>query len=72
MNFSFTEEQLMIRQTAREFAETEIAPSVIKRDIDAQFPSEIIKKLGQLGFMGMMVAQQYNGAGLDTVSYALL
>lgn len=71
MNFSFTEEQLMIRQTAREFAETEIAPSVIKRDIDAQFPSEIIKKLGQLGFMGMMVAQQYNGAGLDTVSYAL-
>lgn len=71
MNFEFTEEQLMIQQTAREFAQTEIAPSAIQRDKDAQFPHEIIKKLGALGFMGMMVSPEYDGAGLDAVSYVL-
>lgn len=71
MNFDFTEEQLLIQQTAREFAETEIAPSAVERDKEAKFPADIIKKLADLGFMGMMVSPQYDGAGLDTVSYVL-
>lgn len=71
MNFSFTEEQLMIKQTAKEFAETEIAPSAVERDIKDEFPYEIIKKLGELGFMGMMVSPEWGGAGLDTISYVL-
>ncbi|MFA7229075.1 MAG: acyl-CoA dehydrogenase [Melioribacteraceae bacterium] len=71
MNFDFTEEQLMIQQTAREFAQSEIAPSAVKRDIEATYPAEIVKKLGELGFMGMMVSPQYDGAGLDAVSYVL-
>ena len=71
MNFDLTEEQLMIQQTAREFAETEIAPTTIERDINAEFPTEIVKKMGELGFMGMMVSPEYGGAGLDTVSYVL-
>lgn len=71
MNFEFTEEQLMIQQTAREFAESEIAPTAVERDKTAEFPFEIVKKLGELGFMGMMVSPNYDGAGLDTVSYVL-
>lgn len=71
MNFKFTDEQLMIQQTAQEFAETEIAPSAVERDKNAEFPSEIVKKLGELGFMGMMVTPEYDGAGMDTVSYVL-
>jgi len=71
MNFEFSEEQLMIRQTAKEFAEAEIAPSSVERDKNSVFPTEIIKKLGELGFMGMMVSPEYDGAGLDTVSYCL-
>ncbi len=71
MKFTLTEEQMMIQQTAREFAEQEIAPTAVQRDKEAVFPTEIIKKLGELGFMGMMVDPKYDGAGLDTVSYAL-
>ncbi len=71
MNFSFTEEQLMIKQTANEFAETEIAPTAVLRDLTGEFPYEIVKKLGELGFMGMMVSPEWGGAGLDTVSYVL-
>lgn len=71
MNFNLTEEQLMIQQTARDFAEQEIAPTAVQRDKDIVFPTEIIKKLGELGFMGMMVDPKYDGAGLDTISYAL-
>lgn len=71
MNFNFTEEQLMIQQTAKEFAMSEIAPSAVERDKNAEFPSEIIKKLGELGFMGMMVSPEFGGAGLDTISYVL-
>lgn len=71
MNFNYTEEQEMIRQTAKEFAETEIAPTAVERDVACEFPSEIIKKLSELGFMGMMVPPEYGGAGLDTVSYVL-
>jgi alkylation response protein AidB-like acyl-CoA dehydrogenase len=71
MNFQFTEEQLLIQQTAKEFAEKEILPSAIERDKNAEFPTDIIKKLAELGFMGMMVSPEYDGAGLDTISYVL-
>ncbi|KAF0151333.1 MAG: Acyl-CoA dehydrogenase [Ignavibacteria bacterium] len=71
MNFQFTEDQLMIQQTAREFATSEIAPTAVERDKNAEFPYKLVKKLGELGFMGMMVSPEYDGAGLDTVSYVL-
>ncbi len=71
MNFEFTEEQLMIQEEARKFARNEIAPTAIERDIKAEFPYDIVKKLGELGFMGMMVSPEYDGAGMDTVSYVL-
>jgi alkylation response protein AidB-like acyl-CoA dehydrogenase len=71
MNFDFTEEQLMIQESARDFAQNEIAPTAVERDIKAEFPSEIIKKMGELGFMGMMVSPEYGGAGMDTISYVL-
>ncbi|MBX2976685.1 MAG: acyl-CoA dehydrogenase [Ignavibacteriaceae bacterium] len=71
MKFDLTEEQLMIQQTAREFAETEIAPSSVERDKNSEFPFEIVKKMGELGFMGMMVSPEYGGAGMDTISYVL-
>ncbi len=71
MDFSLTEEQLMIQQTARDFAQNEIAPTSVERDKEAKFPTEIVKKLGELGFMGMMVDPKYDGAGMDTVSYVL-
>ncbi|MDR3667795.1 MAG: acyl-CoA dehydrogenase [Ignavibacteriaceae bacterium] len=71
MVFDFSEEQVMIQQAARDFAQSEIAPSTIHRDINAEFPTEIVKKLGELGFLGMMVSPEYGGAGLDTISYVL-
>jgi alkylation response protein AidB-like acyl-CoA dehydrogenase len=71
MVFDFTEEQVMIQQAARDFAQSEIAPSTIQRDINAEFPANIVKKLGELGFLGMMVPSEYGGAGLDTISYVL-
>jgi len=71
MNFDFTETQLMIRGTARKFAQDELAPDSIERDEQEVFPHAAIKKLGELGFMGMMVPEQYGGAGLDMVSYIL-
>ena len=71
MNFELTEDQIMIRDSAKEFAEAEVAPSAVQRDIDAEFPHEIVKKLGELGFLGMMVSPEYGGAGLDTLSYVL-
>lgn len=71
MNFDFTEDQLIIQESAREFAQAEIAPSSVQRDINAEFPAEIIKKLGELGFMGMIVSPKYGGAGLDTICYVL-
>jgi len=71
MNFDFTEEQLLIQQTAREFTKAEIAPTTIDRDKNSKFPTEIVKKLGELGFMGMMISPEYDGAGMDTVSYVL-
>lgn len=71
MNFDLTEEHLMIQESAKDFAVNEIAPSAVKRDIAAEFPYEIVKKMGELGFMGMMVSPDYGGAGLDTLSYVL-
>src|SRR6266567_2917964 len=71
MDFQFSEEQLMIRQAARDFAVNECLPGVIERDELQKFPKEQIMKLADLGFMGMMVSPDYGGAGLDTVSYVL-
>jgi alkylation response protein AidB-like acyl-CoA dehydrogenase len=71
MNFDFTEDHIMIRESAREFAQEVIAPSSVERDIKAEFPKDIVKQLGELGFMGMMVSPDYGGAGLDTISYVL-
>jgi alkylation response protein AidB-like acyl-CoA dehydrogenase len=71
MHFQFTEEQLMIQQAARDFAQNECLPGVIERDELQKFPKEQIEKLADLGFMGMMVKQEYGGAGMDTVSYVL-
>lgn len=69
MNFEYTDEQLLIRKTAREFAEEHLAPGVIDRDEKAVFPAEQIKMMGELGFLGMMVPEEWNGAGMDAVSY---
>lgn len=71
MNFELTEEQLMIQQMAREFAQEKIAPSAVERDLKEEFPHDIIKEMGGLGFMGMMVSPEWDGAGMDTVSYVL-
>ncbi len=69
MNFDLNEDQQAIKDAARDFAENEIAPSQIQRDIKAEFPYEIVKKMGELGFMGMMVPVEWGGSGMDTVSY---
>lgn len=71
MNFQLTEEQLAVQQAARDFAQTELLPGVIDRDTNQKFPQELIKKMGVLGFMGMMTDPKYNGGGMDTVSYVL-
>ncbi|MEL6561451.1 MAG: acyl-CoA dehydrogenase [Bacteroidota bacterium] len=71
MNFELTEEQQAVRDAARDFAQTELLPGVIERDETQTFPAEQIKKMGELGFMGMMVDPKYNGGGMDTVSYVL-
>ncbi len=71
MNFNFTEEQLAVRDAARDFAQKELLPGVIERDDKQQFPAEQVKMLGELGFMGMMVDPKYGGSGMDTVSYVL-
>jgi alkylation response protein AidB-like acyl-CoA dehydrogenase len=71
MDFQLTEEHLMIQQAARDFAVNELLPGVIERDEKQIYPAAQIKKLGELGFLGMMVDPKYGGAGLDTVSYVL-
>src|SRR5690606_14047663 len=71
MDFSLSEEHLMIRDAARDFARTELLPGVIERDDQQKFPAEQIKKLGELGFLGMMVDPKYGGSGMDTISYVL-
>lgn len=71
MDFKLTEEQQMIKQAARDFAQTECLPGVIERDAAQKFPAEQVKKMGELGFMGMMVDPKYGGSGMDTLSYVL-
>ena len=71
MLFQLTEEQKMIQQAMRDFAQTELLPGVIERDTHQKFPAEQIKKLGDLGIMGLMVDPKYDGAGMDTISYVL-
>ena len=71
MNFQLTEEQLAVRDAAREFAQSELLPGVIDRDTHQRFPAEQVKKMGELGFLGMMVDPSYNGGGMDTISYVL-
>jgi alkylation response protein AidB-like acyl-CoA dehydrogenase len=71
MNFQLTEEQLSVQQAARDFANNELLPGVIERDNEQKFPAEQVKKMGQLGFMGMMTDPKYNGGGMDSISYVL-
>ncbi|MFM7638658.1 MAG: acyl-CoA dehydrogenase [Bacteroidota bacterium] len=71
MNFELTEEHVAVQQAARDFAQTELLPGVIERDNEQKFPAEQIKKMGELGFMGMMVDPKYGGGGMDTISYVL-
>ncbi|WP_199139965.1 acyl-CoA dehydrogenase [Pedobacter sp. ASV12] len=72
MHFELSEEQLMIQQAARDFAQNELKPGVIERDEHQKFPTEQVKKLGELGFLGMMVDGKYNGSGMDALSYVLV
>ena len=62
----------MIREAARDFARTELLPGVIERDEKQEFPNELVKKMGDLGFMGIMVDPKYGGSGMDTISYVLI
>ncbi len=71
MDFNLSEEQLMIQQAARDFAQNELLPGVIERDDQQKFPAEQVKKMGEMGFLGMMVDPKYGGAGMDSVSYVL-
>ena len=71
MNFQLTEEHLAVQEAARDFAQTELLPGVIERDTEAKFPTEQIKKMGDLGFMGMMVDPAFGGGGMDTLSYVI-
>lgn len=71
MNFELTEEQLYVQQAARDFAQNECKPGVIERDRNMTPPVELVKKMGELGFMGMMVDPKYNGGGMDAISYVL-
>ncbi len=71
MNFEFTEEQLMIQQAAKDYARRELTLDVLEREEKAEFPARHIKNLAELGFLGMMVSPEYDGGGMDTVSYVL-
>ncbi|HJS00503.1 MAG TPA: acyl-CoA dehydrogenase family protein, partial [Flavobacterium sp.] len=72
MDFNLTEEQKMIQQAARDFAQNELLPGVIERDELSKFPTEQVKKMAELGFLGMMVDPKYGGSGMDNVSYVLV
>ncbi len=71
INFNLTEEHLAVQAAARDFAQNELLPTAIERDTHSVFPYEQIKKMGELGFMGMMVSPEYGGGGMDTISYVL-
>ena len=72
MDFTLSEEQLMIQQAARDFAQNELLPGIIERDDAQEFPHMQVKKMGELGFLGMMVKSKYGGSSLDTLSYVLV
>lgn len=72
VEFNLSEEQILIRNSAREFAKTELLPGVIERDELQNFPDNLVKKMGDLGFMGIMVDPEFGGSGLDTLSYVLI
>ena len=72
MKFNFSEEQILIRNSAREFAKVELLPGVIERDELQNFPDNLVKKMGDLGFMGIMVDPEFGGSGMDTLSYVLV
>lgn len=72
MDFNLTEEHIMIRDAARDFAQTELLPGVIERDNSQTFPQELVRKMGDLGFMGIMVDPKYGGSGMDAISYVLI
>ena len=71
LNFNLSEEHRAVQEAARDFAHTELLPGIIERDNESRFPAEQVKRMGELGFMGMMVPPEYGGSGLDTVSYVL-
>src|SRR6202142_3449332 len=71
MDFELTEEQRMLRETARDFAQREVAPKAAELDKSARWPSEILAKMAELGLLGVAIPQEYGGAGMDTLSYAL-
>ena len=72
MNFNLSEEHIMIRDAARDFAQNELLPGVIERDENQHFPNELVKKMGDLEFLGIMVDPQYGGSGMDAISYVLI
>ncbi|MEN3323057.1 acyl-CoA dehydrogenase [Mariniflexile soesokkakense] len=72
MNFNLSEEHIMIRDAARDFAQSELLPGVIERDETQHFPKELVKKMGNLGFLGIMVDPKYGGSGMDAISYVLI
>ena len=71
MDFNLSEEHIMIQKAARDFAQQELLPGVIERDEYQKFPKEEIKRMGEMGFMGMMTSPKYGGGGMDTISYIL-
>ena len=71
MYFELTEEQLAVREAAREFAQKELKPGVIERDSKMQYPAEQVRQMAELGFLGMMASPDYGGGGMDTLSYVL-
>ncbi|WBX76183.1 acyl-CoA dehydrogenase [Tenacibaculum ovolyticum] len=72
MDFSLTEEHIMIRDAARDFAQNELLPGVIERDNAQTFPDELVRKMGEVGFLGIMVDPKYGGSGMDAISYVLI
>lgn len=71
LNFNLTEEHVAVQEAARDFAQTELLPGIVERDNEAKFPKEQVRKMGELGFLGMMVSPDYGGGGMDTVSYVI-
>ena len=71
LNFNLSEEHLAVQEAARDFAQNELLPGIVERDNEARFPAEQVKRMGELGFLGMMVSPDYGGGGMDTVAYVL-